>query len=87
MARADPSGNRRAFADLDVSRPNVARVYDAFLGGKDNLVKWFRQSRTVTRQLTYRHVTRIIRKSCLPLSESCPVPVWVLMSVLSGGGS
>ena len=21
---------------LDVTRPNVARVYDAFLGGKDN---------------------------------------------------
>src|SRR5580658_6313772 len=27
---------RRLAADFDVSRPNVARVYDAFLGGKDN---------------------------------------------------
>jgi S-adenosyl methyltransferase len=24
------------YADLDISRPNVARVYDAMLGGKDN---------------------------------------------------
>ena len=28
--------DRRPAADLDVSKPNVARVYDAFLGGKDN---------------------------------------------------
>jgi len=36
MAEDDPSGNRHSVADLDFSRPNVARVYDAFLGGKDN---------------------------------------------------
>jgi hypothetical protein len=36
MAAGDPSGNRRGLVDIDVSRPNVARVYDAFLGGKDN---------------------------------------------------
>jgi S-adenosyl methyltransferase len=28
--------DRRPAADFDVSKPNVARVYDAFLGGKDN---------------------------------------------------
>jgi hypothetical protein len=32
---APPSGRPRVTA-IDVSRPNVARVYDAFLGGKDN---------------------------------------------------
>jgi hypothetical protein len=36
MAEDDPSGGRPPVANLDVSRPNVARVYDAFLGGKDN---------------------------------------------------
>ena len=36
MAEDNPSRDRRAAADLDFSRPNVARVYDAFLGGKDN---------------------------------------------------
>jgi hypothetical protein len=25
------------YADFDVSKPNVARVYDAMLGGKDNI--------------------------------------------------
>jgi hypothetical protein len=30
------SGDRRPVTDFDVSKPNVARVYDAFLGGKDN---------------------------------------------------
>ncbi|MBV9382625.1 MAG: SAM-dependent methyltransferase [Streptosporangiaceae bacterium] len=32
----DPPDRRSTFADIDVSRPNVARVYDAFLGGKNN---------------------------------------------------
>jgi S-adenosyl methyltransferase len=43
MAAGDPprdrrgvADDRRGLADIDVSRPNVARVYDAFLGGKDN---------------------------------------------------
>jgi S-adenosyl methyltransferase len=30
------SGDRRPVTEFDVSKPNVARVYDAFLGGKDN---------------------------------------------------
>jgi hypothetical protein len=29
-------GNQYTIADVDFTRPNVARVYDAFLGGKDN---------------------------------------------------
>jgi S-adenosyl methyltransferase len=36
MTANDLSGDRRTVANIDVSRPNVARVYDAFLGGKDN---------------------------------------------------
>jgi len=36
MTADDPSGDRHSVAGIDVSRPNVARVYDAFLGGKDN---------------------------------------------------
>jgi S-adenosyl methyltransferase len=36
MADDDPSRDRHAAAVVDFSRPNVARVYDAFLGGKDN---------------------------------------------------
>ncbi len=35
MAAADPPGQRK-FPDFDISKPNVARVYDAMLGGKDN---------------------------------------------------
>jgi hypothetical protein len=35
MAAGDPLGERK-LPDIDVSKPNVARVYDAMLGGKDN---------------------------------------------------
>jgi hypothetical protein len=35
MTAGNPLGDG-TFADLDLSRPNVARVYDAMLGGKDN---------------------------------------------------
>lgn len=36
MADDGRPGTRRVIADFDVSRPNVARVYDALLRGKDN---------------------------------------------------
>ena len=32
----DGNGNRYTVADIDITRPNVARVYDCFLDGKDN---------------------------------------------------
>jgi hypothetical protein len=35
MGAGDPLGGGR-YPDFDVSKPNVARVYDAMLGGKDN---------------------------------------------------
>jgi S-adenosyl methyltransferase len=35
MGAGDPLGDGK-FPDFDVSKPNVARVYDAMLGGKDN---------------------------------------------------
>lgn len=35
MAAGDPLGDGK-WPDFDVSKPNVARVYDAMLGGKDN---------------------------------------------------
>lgn len=35
MAAGDPLGDGE-WPDFDVSKPNVARVYDAMLGGKDN---------------------------------------------------
>jgi hypothetical protein len=35
MGAADPLGAGK-YPDFDISRPNVARVYDAMLGGKDN---------------------------------------------------
>ena len=35
MAEGDPLGDAE-WPDFDVSKPNVARVYDAMLGGKDN---------------------------------------------------
>jgi hypothetical protein len=35
MTAGDPLAGRRLM-DFDVSKPNVARVYDAMLGGKDN---------------------------------------------------
>ncbi|MBV9445365.1 MAG: SAM-dependent methyltransferase [Streptosporangiaceae bacterium] len=36
MTGETPRGTRHMFADIDVSKPNIARVYDALLGGKDN---------------------------------------------------
>ena len=33
---SDETGNRYSVADIDITKPNVARVYDCFLGGKDN---------------------------------------------------
>lgn len=33
---SDDRGSRYTVADIDISRPNVARVYDCFLDGKDN---------------------------------------------------
>ena len=42
------SGNDQP--QLDTRHAHPARVYNYWLGGKDNLVKWFRQSRTVARQ-------------------------------------
>jgi hypothetical protein len=33
---SDESGNRYTVADIDITRPNVARVYDCLLDGKDN---------------------------------------------------
>jgi S-adenosyl methyltransferase len=33
---SDETGNRYTVADIDITRPNVARVYDCFLDGKDN---------------------------------------------------
>jgi hypothetical protein len=35
MAAEDPLGDGK-YPDFDISKPNVARVYDAMLGGKDN---------------------------------------------------
>jgi hypothetical protein len=31
-----PPHTRHAIADIDITKPNVARVYDYFIGGKDN---------------------------------------------------
>ncbi|HWG01192.1 MAG TPA: SAM-dependent methyltransferase [Trebonia sp.] len=41
MTTDDQAGHGRiadgyTLADIDVSKPNVARVYDVFLGGKDD---------------------------------------------------
>lgn len=36
MTGQGPAVDRHVFAGIDVTRPNIARVYDAFLGGKDN---------------------------------------------------
>ena len=33
---AEGRGSSRGLADIDITRPNGARVYDYFLGGKDN---------------------------------------------------
>jgi hypothetical protein len=33
---SDETGNRYTVSDIDITKPNVARVYDAFLDGKDN---------------------------------------------------
>jgi S-adenosyl methyltransferase len=44
---SDDMGRRYTVADIDVSRPNVARVYDCLLDGKDN----FAADREVVRQI------------------------------------
>jgi hypothetical protein len=36
MAEGSPLDSRPGFAEFDITRPNVARVYDYFVGGKDN---------------------------------------------------
>ncbi len=36
MAEGSPRNGRQALADIDITKPNVARVYDYFVGGKDN---------------------------------------------------
>jgi hypothetical protein len=36
MSEGSPRDYRRALADIDITKPNVARVYDYFVGGKDN---------------------------------------------------
>ena len=36
MNEVDSVGDRIPLAKLDVTKPNIARVYDYFLGGKDN---------------------------------------------------
>jgi S-adenosyl methyltransferase len=36
MTEASPQDIRQALADIDITRPNIARVYDYFIGGKDN---------------------------------------------------
>jgi hypothetical protein len=36
MTSDDDPGNRYTVADIDITKPNVARVYDCFLNGKDN---------------------------------------------------
>jgi len=33
---SEEAGNRYSVSDIDITKPNVARVYDAFLDGKDN---------------------------------------------------
>ena len=33
---SDETGNRYTVADIDITKPNIARVYDCFLDGKDN---------------------------------------------------
>jgi hypothetical protein len=36
VAEGSTQGGRRALADIDITKPNIARVYDYFVGGKDN---------------------------------------------------
>jgi hypothetical protein len=36
MSGGSPREYRQALTDIDVTKPNVARVYDYFVGGKDN---------------------------------------------------
>jgi hypothetical protein len=48
---SDESRNRYSLADIDITKPNIARVYDCFLGGKDNFAadrEFVRQSLEIT---------------------------------------
>jgi S-adenosyl methyltransferase len=44
---SDETGNRYTVADIDITKPNVARVYDYLLDGKDN----FAPDRELVRQI------------------------------------
>ena len=44
---SDDTGNRYTVADIDITKPNVARVYDCLLDGKDN----FAADRELVRQI------------------------------------
>jgi hypothetical protein len=54
MDRVRPAGvtGRAVPAGIDVTRPNIARVYDALLGGKDNFAADRAFIETVMRQTT-----------------------------------
>src|ERR1700685_2515479 len=36
MGKGSTRDIRHALADIDITKPNIARVYDYFVGGKDN---------------------------------------------------
>src|SRR5260370_23875211 len=72
---------------IDITKPNIARVYDSFLDGKDNISQ-------VVPAVPYNGVTMAVQarhanysKIASSAVRMCPVPVWVLMCVLSGGRS
>src|ERR1019366_4191603 len=52
---------------------------------RTTLVKWFRDGRTVAVQLSYRHVTTVIRILGRSPCGSCIVPVWVLCPIFLTG--
>ena len=64
--------------ELDTQHAHPARVYNYWLGGKDNISQEHLGARTAPEQRQYRHVTPIIRKQRFSLSGMCLVLIWAL---------
>ncbi len=54
---------RHALADIDITKPNIARVYDYFVGGKDNF--------SADRQFA-RRAMEMAPKAPLAAQNTCP---------------
>ena len=65
MSEGSSRDYRQALTDIDITKPNVARVYDYFVGGKDNFA--------ADREFARRAMASRPRRRCPPrtIARSC----------------